>query len=88
MSSDYAKIVKPVVIVCGDHDRTVPAKLHSYPLHKAIPQSELIVVENAGHELQFTRPEEVIKAIDMAATKSVAGLSPTIHTATTTSSLD
>jgi pimeloyl-ACP methyl ester carboxylesterase len=69
MSSNYGKIKTPVVIVCGDADKTVSAKAHSFPLHKAIPHSDLIVLEKAGHELQFSRPTDVIRAIDLAATE-------------------
>lgn len=70
MSPDYPKINVPVIIVVGSEDKTVPPSEHSYPLHKAILNSKLIVLQNAGHELQFTRPTEVIKAIDMAAYNS------------------
>lgn len=66
MSPHYADIHVPVVIVAGDHDKTVPPAKHSFRLHEAIPQSKLIVLNNAGHELQFTRPKEVSSAIDLA----------------------
>jgi pimeloyl-ACP methyl ester carboxylesterase len=72
MSPDYGKIAVPVVIICGDQDKTVAPAQHSYPLHKAIPHSHLIVVKDAGHELQFTRPQEVINAIDLAVEKASA----------------
>jgi len=66
ISPHYADIRGPVVIVTGDHDKTVPPEKQSYPLHEAILQSKLIVVRNAGHELQFTSPLEVMSAIDLA----------------------
>lgn len=66
MSPSYGKISVPVIILCGELDKTVAPAKHSYPLHEAIPHSHLIVVKNAGHELQFTRPQEVMKAIDLA----------------------
>jgi pimeloyl-ACP methyl ester carboxylesterase len=72
MSPNYGKIAVPVVIICGDQDKTVAPAQHSYPLHKAIPHSHLIVVKDAGHELQFTRPQEVINAIDLAVEKAAA----------------
>jgi len=65
MSPRYIDIHMPVVIVTGDHDKSVPPEKHSYRLHEAITQSKLIVVRNAGHELQFTRPREVMSAIDL-----------------------
>jgi len=83
VSSSYASITVPVVIVTGDHDMTVPAQEHSYPLHQAIPRSHLIVVRDAGHELCFTRPQEVMEAIDMAVRLSrssdLAVTKPTVH---------
>jgi pimeloyl-ACP methyl ester carboxylesterase len=66
ISQNYSYINIPVVIVTGDHDMTVSPKEHSYPLHKAIPNSQLIEVPNAGHELCFTSPKEVMQAIEMA----------------------
>jgi pimeloyl-ACP methyl ester carboxylesterase len=66
MSSQYGNIHVPVVIVTGDCDKTVPPQNHSYPLHWTIPQSRLIVIKDAGHELQFNRSQEVIQAIDLA----------------------
>lgn len=66
MRSRYSEIRVPVIIVSGDQDKTVPPKMHSYPLHEAISQSKLIVIHNAGHELQFTRPHEVMSAIELA----------------------
>ncbi len=66
ISRRYGSINLPVIIVTGDHDMTVSPQQNSYPLHKAIPASRLIVVHNAGHELGFTRPQEVMKAIDLA----------------------
>jgi pimeloyl-ACP methyl ester carboxylesterase len=68
MSPLYGKIQTPVVIVAGDCDQTVNPELHSFPLHKAIPQSHLIVVHNGGHELQFTHQSDVLRAIDLSLT--------------------
>lgn len=66
ISQDYGKIKVPVVIVTGNKDKIVPPQLNSYPLHKAIAHSRLMIIPNAGHELQFTRPDEVMNAIAMA----------------------
>ena len=66
ISPQYGQIKLPVVIVAGDHDQTVPPAKHSYKLHEAIVQSRLIVLAGAGHELQFTRPQAVLSAIDLA----------------------
>lgn len=66
MSVHYGEIDVPLIIVYGDRDQTVPAENHSLPLHRLVPDSRLIVIHNAGHELQFTRPDEVLKAIAIA----------------------
>lgn len=72
ISSQYSNIKVPVVIVTGDQDKLVHPKDQSYRLHQAIPHSKLIVVRNAGHELQFTRPQAVMQAIDIAAQQALA----------------
>lgn len=82
MSPRYPDIHIPVVIVAGDHDKTVPPEKHSYRLHEAISQSKLIVVPNAGHELQFTRPFEVIGAIDAAAASQLKACTHELSTHT------
>ena len=66
LSPKYAFLNLPVVIVAGDKDRTVSPEKHSYSLHRDIPRSELIVLPDAGHEIWFTRSQEVLKAIDTA----------------------
>ncbi len=78
MSSQYSNIHVPVVIVTGDCDKTVPPQNHSYPLHSTIPQSRLIIVKDAGHELQFTRSQEVIAAIDLAVQAASPGAKSTV----------
>jgi len=66
MSPRYPSLDLPLVILCGDQDKLVSPALHSYPLHKAIPNSKLIVSKGAGHELSFTRPQEVMDALALA----------------------
>jgi pimeloyl-ACP methyl ester carboxylesterase len=67
MSPQYKTIKVPLVILTGAADHIVSPQDHSYRLHETIPSSKLIVLANAGHELQFTRGENVLKAIDLAA---------------------
>ncbi len=66
MKKQYRTLDLPVVILCGDQDKLVTPSLHSYPLHEAIPESKLLVVKGAGHELSFTRPDDVMQAIELA----------------------
>jgi pimeloyl-ACP methyl ester carboxylesterase len=67
MSPQYKTIKVPMVILTGEADHIVSPQDHSYRLHETIPSSKLIVLANAGHELQFTRGENVLNAIDLAA---------------------
>jgi pimeloyl-ACP methyl ester carboxylesterase len=71
MSPNYGTIHLPVVIVTGDSDKEVLPDKQSYLLHANIAQSQLIVVPNAGHELQFTSPLEVLHSIDLAMQSSL-----------------
>jgi pimeloyl-ACP methyl ester carboxylesterase len=66
LSPRYAKIELPVVIVTGDADRVLDPNDHSYPLHKAIGHSKLIVIPDTGHQLPQTQPDVIIAAIAAA----------------------
>ena len=52
-----------VLIVTGDDDRVVPI-WQSQRLAKAIPNAQLVVVENCGHMPQEEKPEEFLTAVD------------------------
>jgi pimeloyl-ACP methyl ester carboxylesterase len=61
----YEQQPVPVIIVHGTADANVSV-VDAIQAHELLPASELRVVEGAGHELQFTRPDDVIRAIDDA----------------------
>ena len=63
LSPSYGEISVPVTIVTGDSDLLSDPERHAYPLHRTIPGSRLMVLENTGHEIPHTRPEETLKAI-------------------------
>ena len=63
MSPRYDGIDLPVTILTGDSDLLVPPEKHAYPLHKAIAGSRLVVLPEAGHDLQHTRAAAVLDAI-------------------------
>jgi pimeloyl-ACP methyl ester carboxylesterase len=67
LSLRYPEIRVPVVIVTGDSDLIVPAKENAQRLHQALPHSELIVLEKTGHQIPFTSPESIVRAIDSVA---------------------
>lgn len=51
------------MIVTGDSDRLVEPARHPYRLAAQLPNSELITLPHAGHELPHTRPGVVVPAI-------------------------
>jgi pimeloyl-ACP methyl ester carboxylesterase len=66
LSQHYCDIEIPVVIVTGSADRLLDPNEHAYPLQKAIRNSTLIVLQDTGHQLPQTKPDDVILAIDAA----------------------
>ncbi len=68
LTSRFGEIRAPTVIVTGDSDHLVKPEAHSFPLHKAIPHSRLVVLPGAGHMLPQTRPEAVLEAIETLST--------------------
>ncbi len=53
----------PTIIITGNRDKTVWAKLHSYALHDEIAGSELIKLVGVGHMPHYVRPDLVIDAL-------------------------
>lgn len=62
-SRRYREIRVPTIIVTGNRDRTVWAKLHSYALHDEIAGSEMIKLVGVGHMPHYVRPDVVIDAL-------------------------
>lgn len=67
ISHRYAEILAPVTIITGAADVVAPPQLQSYPLHRAIRQSRLVVLPETGHALQYRHPEAVRDAIRQVA---------------------
>jgi len=63
----FGELRVPVLIVHGSADGNVPLA-DAVRAHELLPTSELRVLDGAGHEPQFTRPDDVIRAIDDAVT--------------------
>lgn len=72
-SKHYDEIKVPLVIVTGDADTVVSPTLHSEALHKAVPQSQEIVLHGVGHPLPYSHPDTVIAAIDRVHRLASAG---------------
>jgi pimeloyl-ACP methyl ester carboxylesterase len=64
---DYATLRLPVAIVTGDSDLIVPAKENAFRLAGLLPHAKLQVLEKAGHQIPFVRPEAVVAAVGMVA---------------------
>jgi len=58
LSKDLHKITCPTIIINGDYDNTPLEDVK--PIDDIIPNSELVVVENAGHWLWAEAPEKLI----------------------------
>jgi len=59
---DVTNIAVPVLIIAGTADSLSPTKYAAY-LHAQIPQSELLILEGAGHTFPMERAPEVAEAI-------------------------
>ncbi|MCX8111454.1 MAG: alpha/beta hydrolase [Syntrophorhabdaceae bacterium] len=55
-------IISPTLIVCGKDDILTPPKYSAY-LKTHIKNSELLIIEDAGHMLMLEKPEEVATTI-------------------------
>lgn len=54
-----SEIHTPALILCGTEDKMMPPKF-SQSLHAALPNSQLHIIENAGHMPQLEQPDIVI----------------------------
>ncbi len=52
----------PTLIACGDHDLLTPME-YSQDMAVALPKSELVIVEGAGHLVQLEQPEIIDDAL-------------------------
>jgi pimeloyl-ACP methyl ester carboxylesterase len=67
MRHEYSELEIPVVIMAGTDDRYVDTGWQSVRLHRLIPGSELTLAPGAGHMVQHIVLDEVMAAIDAAA---------------------
>jgi len=66
MTPLYGNIKKPLFIVHGESDKSVPVADGTL-LHMAAPGSKLILYKNTGHMVQYAKPFELIQVIEAAA---------------------
>jgi pimeloyl-ACP methyl ester carboxylesterase len=53
----------PTLIVAGARDRAIPSH-HAHMLRDGIPNSRLVVVEDADHALLWTHPMELVRIVE------------------------
>ncbi|HEU0026622.1 MAG TPA: alpha/beta hydrolase [Ktedonobacterales bacterium] len=62
MMSELDAITQPALLIVGEADRMTPVKYAEF-LRQRLPQSELVVIPDAGHYVQIERPEAVAAAL-------------------------
>lgn len=72
MGSRYGEIRVPVAILIGSGDSIVEPE-RALRLHATIPDARLFVLPDSGHELAFTHPEMVMKAIRLVSDSAGSG---------------
>jgi pimeloyl-ACP methyl ester carboxylesterase len=58
----YLASPMPTLIIWGDRDDIIPLS-HAHAAHDAIPGSQLVVIEGAGHFPQIEEPEQFVSAL-------------------------
>ncbi|HFI0810129.1 TPA: alpha/beta fold hydrolase [Streptococcus suis] len=61
LTKEVSKISLPSLLICGSKDKANLKPAHE--LNKLIPQSELMIIEGGGHELNVYKPAELAQAI-------------------------
>ncbi|HLI05995.1 MAG TPA: alpha/beta hydrolase [Ktedonobacteraceae bacterium] len=63
VSTDLRVMGKPALIIWGQDDQQFPLK-YAQRLHREIPNSQLVIVPNAGHLILFDAPNAVASALN------------------------
>jgi len=69
MAAGYPNLTLPVEIVHGTADTTVRVDVHAQPLLNALPNARLTLIDGAGHMPHHTHPDQIIAAIERAASR-------------------
>ena len=51
------------LVLCGRHDKLCPVKRHEF-MHQLMPNSHLVIIENAGHLPTLEQPQETTLALE------------------------
>ena len=63
-SQRYEELSVPLTLVVSEGDLVVGPKIHSVPLSEAVPHFRMTRIDPAGHQILYTHPEIVIRAVD------------------------
>jgi pimeloyl-ACP methyl ester carboxylesterase len=74
LSARYSGLEMPVSIFAGADDKVVDPEANSVRLHRAIPQSTLVVAPGAGHMVHYAIPAQIVDAIDRMSAGPDVGL--------------
>lgn len=69
MAGNYPKLTLPVEIIHGTADTTVPIHIHAIPMSNLLPNANLTVLDGIGHMPHHTNPDDIIAAINRAASR-------------------
>jgi pimeloyl-ACP methyl ester carboxylesterase len=77
LSKRHGELAVPLVIIAGVGDKIADFLRHAHALHDAVPGSELIAVEGAGHMVHYAAPERVLEVTDRVAGMAAPTSEPT-----------
>lgn len=60
--SDYKNITVPTLILWGKQDKIIPLRI-GQALQRAIPNSQLVIIDKCGHVPQEEKPDETVPVI-------------------------
>ena len=66
LQEHYRELKLPIVIIAGANEQVADVGRQSERLHRALPQSEFILVPGMGHMIHHLAPKQVIQAVDRA----------------------
>ncbi|MFW9804396.1 MAG: alpha/beta fold hydrolase [Candidatus Thorarchaeota archaeon] len=58
VTDQLPEIKTPTCIIGGEKDIIKPVYPYSHVIHDALPNSEMVIVEDSGHAVTFEKPEE------------------------------
>jgi pimeloyl-ACP methyl ester carboxylesterase len=59
----YGEITQPAILIAGTEDSVVATRRHSLPVAQTMPNAELVLIEDAGHNPHFAHADRVAQAI-------------------------